>query len=94
MSDNRAENNAEWGHSTLRAAGEAKKTDASAGADAAQRTDRVLEVKGLNVIYRDKTLFGKKKGFHALHDVTFTINHGEILGVVGESGCGKSTKLR
>ncbi len=94
MSDNRAENNAEWGHSTLRAAGEAKKTDASAGADAAQRTDRVLEVKGLNVIYRDKTLFGKKKGFHALHDVTFTINHGEILGVVGESGCGKSTMAK
>jgi len=28
---------------------------------------------------------------HAVDGVTFTINHGETLGLVGESGCGKST---
>lgn len=28
---------------------------------------------------------------HAVDDVSFTIEHGETLGVVGESGCGKST---
>ncbi|MBD5546738.1 MAG: ABC transporter ATP-binding protein [Lachnospiraceae bacterium] len=28
---------------------------------------------------------------HAVDDVTFSIEHGETLGVVGESGCGKST---
>jgi peptide/nickel transport system ATP-binding protein len=28
---------------------------------------------------------------HAVDDVTFSINKGEIMGVVGESGCGKST---
>jgi len=28
---------------------------------------------------------------HAVDDVTFTIEHGQTLGVVGESGCGKST---
>lgn len=28
---------------------------------------------------------------HAVDDVTFSINSGETLGVVGESGCGKST---
>lgn len=28
---------------------------------------------------------------HAVNDVSFTVEKGEILGVVGESGCGKST---
>ena len=31
---------------------------------------------------------------HAVDDVTFSINQGETLGVVGESGCGKSTMGR
>ncbi|WP_430651176.1 ABC transporter ATP-binding protein [Intestinimonas butyriciproducens] len=31
---------------------------------------------------------------HAVDDVTFTINKGKTLGVVGESGCGKSTTGR
>ncbi|MFA6282331.1 MAG: ABC transporter ATP-binding protein [Candidatus Omnitrophota bacterium] len=36
--------------------------------------------------------FGAGKGFiHALNDVSFTVNEGEVLGLVGESGCGKST---
>src|SRR6201996_8252714 len=31
---------------------------------------------------------------HAVDDVSFTINEGETLGVVGESGCGKTTLIR
>src|SRR5919106_7095147 len=31
---------------------------------------------------------------HAVEDVTFTIYPGETLGLVGESGCGKSTTAR
>ena len=46
----------------------------------------LLEVKGL------KKYFSTPRGMlHAVDDVTFTINKGKTLGVVGESGCGKST---
>jgi oligopeptide/dipeptide ABC transporter ATP-binding protein len=31
---------------------------------------------------------------HAVDDVSFTISEGETLGVVGESGCGKTTLIR
>lgn len=54
-------------------------------------SEKVLEVKDLNVIYNDSTIFGKKSSYHALKDVNLHINYGEIVGVVGESGCGKST---
>ena len=31
---------------------------------------------------------------HAVNDVTFTLREGETLGLVGESGCGKTTLSR
>ncbi|WP_458863541.1 ABC transporter ATP-binding protein [Acidaminobacterium chupaoyuni] len=49
----------------------------------------LLEVKGL------KKYFSTPRGMlHAVDDVTFTLNKGKTLGVVGESGCGKSTTGR
>jgi len=39
-------------------------------------------------------LFGRKERQEVLHDVTFDVRHGEILGLVGESGTGKSTLAR
>lgn len=49
----------------------------------------LLEVKGL------KKYFKTKRGMlHAVDDVTFTIERGKTLGIVGESGCGKSTTGR
>ena len=46
----------------------------------------LLEVKGL------KKYFPTKKGLlHAVNNVDMTIHRGETLGLVGESGCGKST---
>ena len=51
--------------------------------------ETILEVKNL------KKYFKTKKGMlHALDDVSFSINQGETLGLVGESGCGKSTTGR
>ena len=31
---------------------------------------------------------------HAVEDVSLTVRRGETLGIVGESGCGKSTTAR
>jgi oligopeptide/dipeptide ABC transporter ATP-binding protein len=46
----------------------------------------ILDVKGLYIYYR--TLRGKVR---AVDGITFSIAEGESLGLVGESGCGKTT---
>ncbi len=53
----------------------------------------LLEVKNLKKYFDLKGgIFGKKVGeVKAVDDVSFTVYEGEILGIVGESGCGKST---
>jgi len=51
--------------------------------------DNILEVTGL------KKYFKTHKGMlHAVDDISFTIERGKTLGIVGESGCGKSTTGR
>lgn len=52
----------------------------------------VLEVKNLNAYYKvGSGLFGSKDKKQVLFDVNFNIKNGEVLGLVGESGCGKTT---
>lgn len=52
-------------------------------------TDTLLEVRNL------KKYFKTRRGMlHAVDDVSFNIDRGKTLGVVGESGCGKSTTGR
>lgn len=55
----------------------------------------VLEVKNVSAGYRDGGFAGHGGTYHeVLHDVSFNVRHGEILGLVGESGTGKSTLAR
>ena len=56
-------------------------------------TATVLSVENLKVYYPGKKkLFEKAPpAFRALDDVSFTVQKGETVGLVGESGCGKTT---
>jgi oligopeptide transport system ATP-binding protein len=56
----------------------------------------LIEIKNLKKYFEiNKGILGNKKSFvKAVDDVSFTINKGETLGLVGESGCGKTTTGR
>jgi peptide/nickel transport system ATP-binding protein len=53
----------------------------------------LLEVKNLSVHFTvKKNIFGKAtQYFKAVDDVSFNVQQGDIVGLVGESGCGKTT---
>jgi len=53
----------------------------------------ILQAHGLSKVYqgRRQGLFGKPPALRAVDNVSFDIAAGEAFGLVGESGCGKST---
>ena len=59
-------------------------------------SDALLEVRGLSKHFPSRAgLFRRAKGsVRAVDGVDFTIRRGETLGLVGESGCGKTTTGR
>ena len=55
------------------------------------RNRPLVEVKNLKEYFDINMGFFRSKPLKAVDDVSFTINKGETLGLVGESGCGKTT---
>ena len=67
--------------------------------EAERRTDKdvLLEVRNLKMYFpvTSGILFGRHvSDIKAVDDISFTIKRGETLGMVGESGCGKTTAGR
>ena len=58
--------------------------------------DKLLQVKNLKKHFPIRGgILNRVKGYvHALNDVSFTVKNGETFGLVGESGCGKTTLAR
>ena len=58
-------------------------------------SDALLEVQNLKLYYpvkvRQNILRSETRYVKAVDDISFTVNKGETFGLVGESGCGKST---
>ncbi|MBR4212007.1 MAG: ABC transporter ATP-binding protein [Oscillibacter sp.] len=57
-------------------------------------TEPVLTLRHVVAGYRQGGLFGRRRVREVLHDVSFEVYRNEILGLVGESGTGKSTLAR
>ena len=54
-------------------------------------SEYLVEVRDLKQYFPVHTGFNKKTWLKAVDGVSFNIRHGETLGLVGESGCGKTT---
>lgn len=58
-------------------------------------TDTILDVRNLKIYYpvkiKNGLLASEKKYVKAVDGISFSVTHGETFGIVGESGCGKST---
>ena len=57
---------------------------------------KIVEVSGLvrHFPVNSRSFWGRKKTLKAVDGISFDVFRGETFGIVGESGCGKSTTAR
>lgn len=55
------------------------------------KSNKLLQIENIRKYFPIKDGFGKIKNVQAVESVSFYINKGETFGLVGESGCGKTT---
>ena len=57
--------------------------------------EKLLEVKNLKIHFPTKSsIFARPQVVRAVDNISFDVYAGEVLGIVGESGCGKSSLAR
>lgn len=54
----------------------------------------VLNIKNLNIVHQNKTIWGQTVYNHILKNINFNVKNNECLGIIGESGSGKTTLLK
>ncbi|MBD1996019.1 ABC transporter ATP-binding protein [Leptolyngbya sp. FACHB-541] len=79
----------------LRMNAEVSEVDINQRLSELQRQDALVSVQNLQVGFPLRGMFGQTQRYMmAVNDVSFNIYRGETLGLVGESGCGKTTLAR
>lgn len=54
-------------------------------------SDYLLKLENVNMVFKKPGSFLNDRNIHVLKDINLEIKHGEIIALVGESGCGKTT---